>query len=73
MEFVMTKNRQKYDESLKVFRAAARTYHAAVLKYRANEIGDNEFFAARRAYNDAQVAADVAEAQFIAAARSDDE
>ncbi len=69
----MTENRQKYDESLEVFRAAARAYHATVLKYRAGEIGDNEFFAARRAYNDAQVAADVAEAQFITAARCDDE
>ena len=69
----MTKNRQTYDESLEAFRAAARAYNTAVLKYRASEIGDAEFFAARRVYNSAQVAADVAEAVFIAAARSGDE
>jgi hypothetical protein len=69
----MTENRKKYDASLEVFRAAARAFFEVQRAYRAREIGDDVFAAGRRAYIAAQEAADVAEAEFVAAARSADE
>lgn len=61
--------RAKYDAALEVFRAASRAYREVTLAYRARTIGDDEYLAARRTFSEAQTAADVAEAEFIAAAR----
>jgi outer membrane protein TolC len=62
----MIENRKKYDASLDIFRAASRTYRAAAEAYRARTIGDDEFLLARNAFNAAQIAADAAEADYLA-------
>ncbi|HEX7906718.1 MAG TPA: hypothetical protein VF534_01315 [Paraburkholderia sp.] len=67
-----TKNqdaRAKYDASLEVFRAAARTYREVTEAYRAREIGDTDYLDARRTFGLAQEAADIAEAEYVAATR----
>lgn len=61
--------RAKYDAALEVFREASANYRRAVHAYRAREIGDAEYLAARRTFGQEQEAADVAEAEFIAASR----
>jgi hypothetical protein len=44
-----------YNEALETVREATRVFHAAQKAYRAREIGDAEFLAARKAYTDADL------------------
>lgn len=55
----------KYDESLKVWRAASKKFTAATLDYRAKKINDAEYIEARKAFDLAQEVADKAETEFI--------
>jgi len=58
---------QVYDESLDTFRKASKDFRQITDKYRAKEIGDAEFLAARAAFDKASEVADKAETDFIAA------
>lgn len=57
---------QIYDASLEAFREASRAFTAIQKAYRAKEIGDAEFLAGRKAFDEATAVSDAAEAKFIA-------
>lgn len=50
----------EYEVTLETARAAARAFSAAQKAYRAGEIGDSEFLAAKAAYDASDAAFDVA-------------
>lgn len=54
-----------YDASLETFRVASRAFREVTTRYRAREIGDDEYLTARRAFYAARDAADLAEKTYI--------
>lgn len=59
-------NATEYEATLDAFRAVSKKYRAATLAYRAREIGDAEFIAARRALDAALAVNEEAEHAFLA-------
>lgn len=55
-----------YNESMEVFRAAARAYEAAKAKFHARQINEVEFLAVRRELMIADEASNAAEALYVA-------
>lgn len=58
--------RKQLNAAYEASRPAVKDYLAAVIKYHANEITDEEFITARRARDEALAAYDAAEAKFLA-------
>lgn len=54
-----------YDASLARFRQASQEFNEITKAYRAKEIGDNEFLAGRKKFDEAKALADKAETEFI--------
>lgn len=52
---------EAYDAAMAAFRTVSAEHRAVTLRYRAREIGDEEFLASRRLYNDAYALVDMAE------------
>ena len=52
---------EAYNQACEVFWDQVKAYHAIHLAYRARTIGDDEFLAGRKAYDEAQATIDDAE------------
>lgn len=60
----MTKQ-QLYEEAMDTFRFESSVFRAAQADYRSRKIGDADFLAARKRFNAANEASDLAEAELL--------